>query len=133
MRTNFTLTLLFFLLVCSTVSAKAPGDKVKRRIYAAVQSEGSIGVSVTGAADNPADNLFHVYLSAPLRSDERVWLSYDLDGVPDSTPVSRTINDPLAAAGYFVRKRSGWEHQQGRLSVGWLRQGDNVIRFSLAT
>src|SRR5258708_40048007 len=130
MRRKFTKLSVFFivLLICSGVYAKTPG---KRRIYAATQSEGAIGVSGSGAADNPADNLFHVYLSATLTGSERVWLSYDLDGVQDYTAVSRSINDQLAVGGYFVRKRSGWEHQRERVSAFWLRQGDNVIRFSL--
>jgi RHS repeat-associated protein len=136
MRRNFTKVSVFFivLLSCSGIYAKAPGDKThasKRRIYTAAQQEGTIGISVTGAADNPADNLFHVYLPAPLAGNERVWLSYDLDGVQDYMAVSRSINDQLAVGGYFVRKRSGWERQRERVSVSWLRQGDNVIRFSL--
>src|SRR5579859_6486857 len=128
---SFTKNITFLLVVlslCSGVDAKSPG---KRHIYTAARSEGSIGISATGAADNPADNLFHVYLSRPLTGTERVWLSYDLDGVQDYTAVSRSINDQLAVGGYFVRKRSGWEHQRERLSASWLRQGDNVIRFSL--
>ena len=102
-----------------------------RRIYSAAQREGLIGVTAASPTDNPADNLFHVYLSRPLTGDERVWLSYDLDGVEDYTAVSRSINDQLAVGGYFVRKRSGWKHQRERVSAAWLRQGDNIIRFGL--
>ena len=131
MRRNFTLTIVFFALFASAVSGKTPGDKTRRHIYAATRSEGSIGLSVSGTADNPADNLFHVYLHTPLKGDEQIWLSYDLDGVQDYTAVSRSINDQLATGGYFVRKRSGWEHQRERVSASWLRQGDNVIRFGL--
>jgi RHS repeat-associated protein len=133
MRRNFTLTIrvLFFVLLCSGVYARTPGDKVKRSIYAATQLEGSIGISVTGTADNPSDNLFHVYLSKPLTGNERVWLSYDLDGVQDYTAVSSSINDQLAVGGYFVRKRQGWEHQRQRVNAMWLRHGDNIIRFGL--
>jgi len=131
MKRIFTPSILFFVLIASGVYANAPGDRARRRIYAATQSEASIGVSVTGAADNPVDNLFHVYLSAPLTGNERVWLSYDLDGVQDYTAVSRSINDQLAMGGYFVRRRSGWEHQREQVSASWLRQGDNVVRFGL--
>ncbi|GGB25045.1 SpvB/TcaC N-terminal domain-containing protein [Puia dinghuensis] len=143
MRTTFTKgTVLFLILsICLHVYAKAPGDKAysgknrrhdpATRIHSSPQQAGVIGVGVTGEADNPADNLFHVYLAAPLKGNERVWLSYDLDGVQDYTAVSRSINDQLAAGGYFVRKRSGWEHQRERVSASWLRQGDNVIRFGL--
>ena len=132
MKVNATRTLVVLLFFSSTnVFAKAPGDKFKRGVYTATRSEGTIGVSVTGAADNPADNLFHIYLSRSLRGDQEVWLSYDLDGVQDYTAVSRSINDQLSTGGYFVRKRSGWEHQRERVSATWLKQGDNVIRFSL--
>jgi len=131
MRRNFTLTVIFFAFFAANALAKTPGDNVKHHIYIATRSEGAIGVSVTGAADNPADNLFHVYLAHPLAGTERVWLSYDLDGVQDYTAVSRSINDQLSAGGYFVRKRQGWEHQRERVSAAWLRQGDNVIRFTL--
>ena len=131
MRRNFTLTVIFFAFFAADTLAKAPGDKVKHQIYLATRTEGTIGVSVTGAPDNPADNLFHVCLSRPLAGTQRVFLTYDLDGVQDYTAVSRSINDQLAVGGYFVRKRSGWEHQRERVSASWLRQGDNVIRFTL--
>jgi len=133
MRRNFTPTflVLFVILICTGVYARTPGDKVKCHIYTAAQREGSIGMTVSGAADNPADNLFHVYLSAPPTGNQQVWLSYDLDGVQDYTAVSRSINDQLSMGGYFVRRRSGWEHQRERVSAAWLKQGDNVIRFSL--
>jgi len=116
MNANSTKKLVFFfiaLIVSAGAGAKAPG----RRVYTSAQKEG-----VT---------LFHVHLSTPLKGNERVWLSYDLDGVQDYTAVSRSINDQLAVGGYFVRKRSGWEHQRERVSATWLRQGDNVVRFAL--
>ena len=104
MRLSFTQGFAFLFIFIGAVSAKAPG----RRVYTSAQKEG-----VT---------LFHVHLSAPLKGNERVWLSYDLDGVQDYTAVSRSINDQLAVGGYFVRKRSGWEHQRERVSATWLRQ-----------
>jgi len=130
MRRNFTKlpVFLFILLAGAAAYGKAPG---KRKVYTAARAEGSIGLSVTGAADNPADNLFHVYLSSPLKAGSTVWLSYDLDGVQDYTAVSRSINDQLSTGGYFVRKRSGWQHQREQVSASWLKQGDNVVRFGL--
>jgi len=128
MRLSFTQSFAFLsIFICTTAGAKAPG----RRVYPSAQKEGVIGVTAASPADNPADNLFHVVLKTPLTGNERVWLSYDLDGVQDYTAVSRSINDQLAVGGYFVRKRSGWEHQRERVSAAGLRQGDNVIRFSL--
>ncbi len=109
------------------VSDHAPGH----RRYFARQEEGEIGRSTTSGADNPSDNLFHVYVKGPLKGNETVYLSYDLDGVQDYTAVSRSVNDQLSAGGYLVKKRQGWAHQKERLSAAWLRQGDNVIRFSV--
>jgi len=135
MRLTFTKSLGFlFVVFCTTATAKSPVGKTHhgvRRVYASTQKEGIIGVTAASPADNPADNLFHVYLSRPLTGDERVWLSYDLDGVQDYTAVSRSINDQLAVGGYFVRKRSGWEHQRERVPAAGLKQGDNIIRFTL--
>ncbi|HEY4108073.1 SpvB/TcaC N-terminal domain-containing protein [Puia sp.] len=137
MTASFTknIAYLFIALSLSAVAtANSPGDKThagKRRVYSADRQEGVIGVTAANPTDNPADNLFHVYLKVPLKGNQRIWLSYDLDGVQDYTAVSRSINDQLAVGGYFVRKRSGWEHQRQRVSATWLREGDNVIRFTL--
>jgi hypothetical protein len=97
--------LLIVLLFCSGAYAKTPAPR--RHIYASAQKEGIIGVTAAIPMDNPADNLFHVYLQSPLKGNERVWLTYDLDGVHDYTAVSRSINDQLSAGGYFVKKRQG--------------------------
>jgi len=116
MNANSTKKLVFFSIVlfaAAVAGAKAPG----RRVYTSAQKEGV--------------KLFHVHLSKPLTGNERVWLSYDLDGVQDYTAVSRSINDQLAVGGYFVRKRSGWEHQRERIPVASLHQGDNIVRFGL--
>lgn len=137
MRPSFTksFALLFIALsFAKSGAAKSPGDKAHsgvRHIYTATEREGIIGVTTASPTDNPADNIFHVVLQTPLKGNERVWLSYDLDGVQDYTAVSRSINDQLAIGGYFVRKRSGWEHQRERVSVAALKQGDNIIRFTL--
>jgi RHS repeat-associated protein len=140
MRTNFTKTFLFLftaLFISGGAGAKSPSGSPGgvhsrgRRVYTSAQKEGLIGVTASSPTDNPADNLFHVVLKAPLTGNERVWLSYDLDGVQDYSAVSRSINDQLATGGYFVRKRSGWEHQRERIPVTSLKQGDNIIRFTL--
>ncbi|HTI91719.1 MAG TPA: SpvB/TcaC N-terminal domain-containing protein [Puia sp.] len=123
--------LLFTHIAAGKTPARKGGHAVVHRRYYARQEEGLIGCAMPGGADNPADNLFHVYLQAPLKGNERVWLTYDLDGVQDYAAVSRSVNDQLAAGGYFVKKRSGWERQRERVSASWLRQGDNVIRFTL--
>jgi len=132
MKLNITQTLGALVLFSSvSVFGRTPGrDGVRWQAHSR-QKEGLIGVTAASPVDNPADNSFHVYLSKPVKVSSTVWLSYDLDGVQDYTAVSRSINDQLSTGGYFVRKRQGWEHQRERVSAGWLKQGDNIIRFSL--
>jgi len=123
MNQTFTRTLRCLsalLFITLNVFAKAPGHTGKeyapRRYY---------------SADSSTGKLFHVYLKAPLRGNERVYLSYDLDGVQDYTAVSRSINDQLSTGGYLIRKRAGWAKQRERLNPAWLKSGDNMIRFTL--
>jgi RHS repeat-associated protein len=125
------LSLLFF---CAAGYGKIPGPKDNSRThrqYYSKQREGLIGVNAATTVDNPADNSFHVYLPTTLNGTERVWLTYELDGVQDYTAVSRSINDQLSTGGYLVKKREGWARQKERLSTSWLKKGDNIIRFTL--
>lgn len=99
--------------------------------YSAGSQQGLIGVTEDSPVDNPADNIFHVAIDEPLLGMEQVWLVYELEGVGDHTGVARSINDQLAVGGYLVKKRRGWAQQRERLDARWLKQGDNVIRFTL--
>src|SRR3569833_1410317 len=121
MKLNATQTLgILLLLGSSQLSARTPGrktnynkanyNKANFSITHARQKEGLLGVTAASPVDNPADNSFHVYLKSPLKGDEKIWLTYDLDGIQDYTAVSRSINDQLSTGGYFVRKRQGWQH-----------------------
>jgi RHS repeat-associated protein len=131
MKMKATQTLGILLFSSTALFARTPGGNGVRWQAHARQKEGLIGVTAATPVDNPADNNFHVYLQTPLKAGQRVWLTYDLDGVQDYTAVSRSINDQLSTGGYFVRKRQGWQHQRERVSAAWLRQGDNIIRFTL--
>ena len=90
-----------------------------------------IGTNDRTPIDNPADNIFHVNIQEKLAGDEIVWLSYELDGVQDHTAVSRSINDQPATGGWLVKSRKGWATQSERIRAAWLKEGDNVIRFTL--
>src|SRR5882724_6773998 len=114
--------LLFAHIAAGKTPVRKGGHAVVHRRYYARQEEGLIGCTTPGGADNPADNLFHVYLQTPLKGNERVWLVYDLDGVEDYTAVSRAVNDQLSAGGYLVKKRRGWARQREQLSATWLKQ-----------
>lgn len=99
--------------------------------YPAAQKEGTIGVDEKSPLDSPKDNLFHINLAQKLRGTERIYLVYDLKGVEDHTQVSRSINDQLSVGGYLVRKNDQWTTQKELLHPGSIRQGDNIIRFSV--
>lgn len=94
---------------------------------------GVIGVSEDSPIDNPEDNVFHVQVEEQLTDADRIWLVYELDGVSDYSSVSHSVNDQLAQGGYLVAKSKGFQQQREMLPAAWLRQGDNVIRFSLPT
>lgn len=100
-------------------------------VYASVNKEGLIGTTEASPTDNPADNIFHVQLDRIFCSEDNVWLEYELEGVEDHTSVSRSINDNRAIGGHLVKKRRGWALQKERIDGTWLRQGDNVIRFTM--
>ncbi len=116
------------------VTTAAPeGASVKTTLtqYNAGTREGLIGVTGDVPVDNPADNVFHVKVKETLQHTDKVYLVYELSGVEDHTAVSRSVNDQLAVGGYLVKKRKGWAKQREALHASWLRQGDNVIRFTL--
>src|SRR5688572_19999983 len=72
----------------------------KIRSYPSMQSEGLIGMTEESPIDNPVDNIFHVNINESLCGNEKVWLTYELEGVADHTSVSRSINDQVSVGGY---------------------------------
>jgi RHS repeat-associated protein len=99
--------------------------------YVSFSPEGLIGITEDNPIDNPSDNIFHLAIAEPLCAEDRLWLVYDLEGVEDHTSVSRSINDQRSVGGYLIKKRRGWATQREQISAAWLRQGDNVVRFTL--
>lgn len=122
-------------LLCSTFGLVAgtdgPSKPASVQQFASLQAEGVIGVTDEAPIDNPADNIFHVQIDAPLCGEEKVWLVYELDGVQDHSAVSRSVNDQVAVGGYLVKERHGWTIQREQLNAAWLKEGDNVVRFTL--
>jgi len=96
------------------------------RIGRIAQAEGKQG----GLMDSPTDNIFKVNIDT-IRSNEIAWLEYDLYGLADYTSVSRGINDQLSYGGLIVKKKSEWSSQKEQISLSALRQGENIIRFTL--
>ncbi|PSK80959.1 RHS repeat-associated protein [Prolixibacter denitrificans] len=106
-------------------------DEVGSVNYPATRKEGFIGVFANRPVDNPVDNVFHVHIDHPVQKNATVWLEYDLKGVQDYTGISHSVNEQLSVGGYFVRKNKTWGRQKELLNPGDLKEGDNVIRFTL--
>src|SRR5687767_3147588 len=122
--------LFFCLLFSATVFAGGNNpDSANKRIDSG-NPEGLIGTTAASPVDNPFDNVFHVRIGQPLKGNEQLFLVYELEGVQDHASVSRSINDQLSVGGYLVKKRKGWATQREPISAAWVKQGDNVIRFT---
>lgn len=103
------------------------------RVYYADLAEGIIGMNQYLIADDPYDNVFHIYLDELPQENDKVWLEYELNGVQDFTAVAKSINDQQSVGGYFIQKNEQWAVQRELISVDWLQQGDNVVRFTIPT
>ncbi|MBT1697424.1 hypothetical protein KK083_11090 [Fulvivirgaceae bacterium PWU4] len=128
----FRLSLVLLAMACTALSKAAdnPAPRSAVKVYSSVNHEGVIGVTAEAPADNPADNIFHIQIDEPLCGNEKLYLVYELEGVQDHTSVSRSINDQLATGGYLVKKRRGWAIQREQINASWLKQGDNIVRFT---
>ncbi|WP_304487072.1 SpvB/TcaC N-terminal domain-containing protein, partial [Dysgonomonas sp. ZJ709] len=99
--------------------------------YLSTNKEGIIGSYAGKQLDNPSDNIFTVSLDQAFSENDKVWLSYELEGVSDYTSVPKSINDRLATGGYLVKLSDKPALQREQLNPGWLKKGDNQIQFSL--
>ena len=107
-------------------------NKIKTLFYfPSLQEKGQIGTDDDNQDDNPFDNVFHVVINEEFTGNETVYLEYELSGVQGYISVSRSINEQLAVGGYFVNKTEKSSKQKERIHVSDLKQGDNVIRFTL--
>src|SRR3989337_3634821 len=115
-----------------TASSGTPSTKSegKHRSYPAAQHEGLIGITEESPIDNPVDNIFHVNIDVPVCDEDKMWLVYDLEGVQAHTSVSRSINDQLSVGGCLIKRRRGWSTAREQVSTAWLKQGDNIVRFT---
>lgn len=127
--------LLTSILISTTISVyatNATNYTYPTKAYPASLLEGIIGSTPTQKWDNPNDNTFHIEIKETISTTAKAYLVYDLYGVQDHTAVSRSINDQFAVGGYFVQKTSDWIAQQEQINPTWLKQGTNLIRFSVA-
>ncbi len=123
------LSMLVSKVVAKTGGPSHPASNAVT-VYSSAQHEGLIGITEESPIDNPVDNIFHIAINKPLSGTETVWLTYELEGVEDHTSISRSINDQLSVGGYLIKKRRGWATQREQISAAWLKQGDNIIRFT---
>ena len=99
--------------------------------YLSTNKEGIIGSYAGKQLDNPSDNIFTISIDQTFSENDKVWLSYELEGVSDYTNVPKSINDRLATGGYLVKLSDKSALQREQLNIAWLKKGDNQIQFSL--
>lgn len=119
------LTLLLSVILLTSASYTLGAE------FESKMKSGFVGISEQKPLDNPFDNIFHIELDQELCGDEEVWLSYDISGLSDHYSVSRSINDQIAVGGRRVQYSSGWFNQKERINPEWLKEGDNIVRFTL--
>ncbi len=140
MNKNIYIRLLMLLILLGVFSygyaieketKKDDKNTTEERYYPSTQKVGYIGIFEEKPLDNPSDNVFTVYIPKLPTDEEQIWLTYELDGVSNYTGISHSINDQLAIGGFFVIQSKGWQHQEEQIKKTWLKEGNNVIRFSL--
>jgi RHS repeat-associated protein len=90
-----------------------------------------IGLHPETPYDNPADNIFHLQIDQELCGDEEIWLEYETYGLASSQSVTKSINDEKAFGGQFIKLEREWKLQREKIHPEWLKEGDNVIRFTV--
>lgn len=118
---------LFICINCTNLHA----SEYPTNSFAADIEEGIIGTFEDIPMDSPVDNVFKVQLEKLPLANEEVWLSYDLYGLNDHSSVTRSINDQLAIGGHLIRKFDGWQKQEEQINSNWLKEGNNIIRFTI--
>ena len=122
--------------VRSTAEIKVPDNKNEinnsaETIIPALEKEGIIGVYAGKTSDNPADNLFHFFIKNEINADDRVKLTYELQGISDHYGVAISVNDELSRGGTWVQTNDKWSNQEQYISASSLQKGDNTLLFSL--
>ncbi len=100
-------------------------------IFEADIKAGLIGITHKDPIDNPYDNLFHITIPALPAGKYFALLKYQLFGITNHAGVTRSINDGQAIGGRFVKVNQEWNTQTEAISLSSLKEGDNVIRFTL--
>lgn len=124
-------SLLFISLFLwnSTLKADVNTQIIEGRTSSAVAF---IGLHPETPYDNPADNIFHLQIDQELCGDEEIWLEYETFGLASSQSVTKSINDEKAFGGQFIKLERKWKLQREKIHPEWLKEGDNVIRFTVS-
>ncbi len=115
----------------TSVALDTLADLKSTQIIQSPNTKGFIGYFDDKPLDNPIDNIFHINIEEELQGNETVWLEYELYGVEDYTGIAHSVNDQLSVGGYMVKQSKEWKKQREQLHPSVLKQGDNVVRFTL--
>ena len=114
-----------------SLEAKKVKPLAALRVYRpAHEHTASIGYSKKVRSDSPLDNIYKIEIDT-FSTHEEAWLEYELYGLEDFSSVSRGINSSLSYGGAFVRLNSEWTSQKERINTAELKQGLNIIRFTV--
>ena len=124
---------LTYIIIVVLLSALFNIEKLAANeiFYPSDIKEGYIGIFEDKTADSPVDNVFIVVLDRQPGIADEIWLTYELHGVNDYSGVSRSINNQLATGGYVYQTNHKWTEQKEQISPNWLKEGKNIIRFSV--
>ncbi len=90
-----------------------------------------IGVGVEGNIDNLEDNEIRFVINEEIPINREIYLEYDLYGLKDYQSVCKVINEGIAIGGEVLQINNEWTHQQELIISSQLKQGINIIRFSI--
>jgi hypothetical protein len=110
----------------------ADGVKIVQT-YPADITCGVIGVTPECKVDYPGDNVFHIALDRLPRAEESVILSYQLKGILEAAHAGKSINAHLTHGGLTAVASDDWTVQTEQVDPRQLREGLNIIRFTLAS
>ena len=115
--------------VAETVNAE--NFKPSYMEYASLQRSGVVGLYGGNSIDNPEDNIFEVSIPSALSSNDKVVLSYDVEGVAGASGVALSINDRTALGGMIAYSSDKVTTVSEEIDAAWLVKGKNRFMFAL--
>ncbi|MBQ8019974.1 MAG: type IV secretion protein Rhs, partial [Paludibacteraceae bacterium] len=117
----------------SSVAETVNAENVKPSYmeYASLQRRGVVGLYGGNTIDNPEDNIFEVSIPSTLSSNDKVVLSYDVEGVAGASGVALSINDRTALGGLIAYSSDKVTTVSEEIDAAWLVKGKNRFMFAL--